>query len=74
MAKEKKIVVKLAYDRHLLLDVTQENMKMALMLVELPIYDDVWRDDEVGYTTKAYADEIRVEIKNVNILPPTPED
>lgn len=73
MEKEKKIIVKLAYDRHLLLDVTQENMKLALALVELPVYDDVWRDDEVGFTVKQYADEIRVEVKKVKILPPVTE-
>ena len=72
MSKVKKIVVRLAYSSHLLLDVTQENMKLALQLLEQDIYDDRWEEnDKVWYPKQS--EEISVRIENVTVRP-EPQD
>ena len=72
MSKVKKIVVRLSYNSHLLLDVTQENMKLALQLLEQGVYDDRWEEnDKVWYPKQS--DEISVRIENVTVRP-EPQD
>lgn len=73
MNKVKKIVVRLSYNSHLLLDVTQENMKLALQLLEQEIYDDRWEENDKVWHAKQ-GDEITVRIENVKISPPVSED
>lgn len=72
MSKVKKIVVRLAYSNYLLLDVTQENMKLALQLLEQDVYDDHWEEnDKVWYPKQS--EEISVRIENVTVRP-EPQD
>lgn len=66
MDKTQKIVIKLAYDRYFLLDVTQENMKLALQLMEHPLFDNEWRDGTV-YIPKKHDDEISIKVERVAI-------
>lgn len=67
MDKTQKIVIKLAYDRYLLLDVTQENMKLALQLMEHPLFDNEWREGGTVYVPKKHDDEISIKVERVVI-------
>lgn len=61
MEKTLKIIVKLAYDRMLVLEPTQDNMKLAMQLVNLPLYDDKWEDNGTVYVETDYAIDVRME-------------
>lgn len=67
MDKTQKIVIKLAYDRYLLLDVTQENMKLALQLMDQPLFNTEWSEGGTVYVVRNYDDDISIKVERVAI-------
>lgn len=69
MEKTLKIIVKLNYDRFIVLDPTQENMKLAMQLANLPIYDDRWTSEHGSIYVLKDGETIDIRMERVNVGP-----
>lgn len=67
MEKTLKIIVKLAYDRILILEPTQDNLQLAMRLANTPLYDDKWGEDGMTYFETDYNVDVKMERVRIEV-------